>query len=214
MKKCLSPYLRLALGFTLVELLVTVSIAAILIAVGVPSFTSIVAASNTDSATRRLSTAFSYARSDAVSRAGSVTVCASADALNCGNAAAWSQGWLVFRDENEDGTIDADDEIISVENISSLQVAIGQLDNNNNALGVSTVCFNSLGNECDANVDFVIFTATSIANGNSSAIALRSSGVVSLCEVEPNEENVLDENGDIVQDENGDAQIAVKARCT
>jgi type IV fimbrial biogenesis protein FimU len=61
-------------GFTLVELIITVAVAAILIAVAVPSFIGIIARTSADSEISELYRAFNYARSEAINRSVAVRV--------------------------------------------------------------------------------------------------------------------------------------------
>lgn len=80
-------------GFTLVELLVTMAVAAILLTVAVPNFQMFVLNSRMASQANDLITAFNMARSEAVKRAASVTVCASSNGTTC--TGTWAQGWIV-----------------------------------------------------------------------------------------------------------------------
>lgn len=80
-------------GFTLVELMITVTVLTILITVGIPSFQSIMQNSRSAALANGLATAINLARSEAVKRNGAVTVCASSDAATC--TGAWTQGWIV-----------------------------------------------------------------------------------------------------------------------
>ncbi len=87
-------------GFTLIELMVTIVIVAILLALAVPSFTSTISRSRVASGASSLSVAFSTARSEAVKRGRNVTICKSADVTAtppaCTTSGDWSQGWIVF----------------------------------------------------------------------------------------------------------------------
>ena len=96
-------------GFTLVELLVVLTIAAILVAGAVPSFAWLIATSRTVNAADTMATAFERARSEAVRRSAVVSVCrtldpnASEPTLKCSNAAGpgyaagdWAAGWVMF----------------------------------------------------------------------------------------------------------------------
>ncbi len=101
-------------GLTLIELIVTISIAGILIAVSVPSFT--VAIQNTRMATQinTLQTSLSLARSEAVKRNNNITICQSSNGSSCtGN---WQNGWIVFVDSNFDGAVDGE-EILRVQGV-------------------------------------------------------------------------------------------------
>jgi type IV fimbrial biogenesis protein FimT len=91
-------------GFTLIELLVTLSIASILIAVAVPSFRELSIRNRLTTYTNDFVATVNVARSEAVRRGSTVTVCKSDDGAKCGGA--WSDGWIVFHDANGDGIFD------------------------------------------------------------------------------------------------------------
>jgi type IV fimbrial biogenesis protein FimT len=83
-------------GFTLIELMITVAILGVLLALAVPSFQGTIARNNVASAASMLSASLSLARSEAVKRGASVTVCKSANASTCVTSGDWSQGWIMF----------------------------------------------------------------------------------------------------------------------
>lgn len=81
-------------GFTLIELMVTLTVAAILLAVAVPGFSSFIKKNRLDTQQNVLFGSISYARSEAMSRGRNVTLCASSDGASC--TGSWSQGWIVY----------------------------------------------------------------------------------------------------------------------
>lgn len=100
-------------GFTILELLVTLSVAAVLTAVAVPSFRDFVANSRVSSASNLLVTHLNAARSEAVTRGMPVAICASSDQATCSESTSWSSGWIVFTDDSgEAGVLDDDDELL------------------------------------------------------------------------------------------------------
>lgn len=110
-------------GTTLLELMITLSIAAILLAIGVPSYQNIVATNRIAAVTNELSAALQLARSEAVTRGRTVTVCKSDDITAtppvCDAGANWQDGWVVFVDDNDDGDLDAGEIPIKVGQPSS-----------------------------------------------------------------------------------------------
>lgn len=75
-------------GFTLIELMVTVTVLAVLMAVGVPSFRSFVQGQKVKSASFELMSALVVARSEAVKRNTDVK-------LEPDTEGAWTSGWAV-----------------------------------------------------------------------------------------------------------------------
>ncbi|WP_075187612.1 GspH/FimT family pseudopilin [Teredinibacter haidensis] len=125
-------------GFTLVELMVVVAIAAILLTVAVPSFVETSARAVIRSSVVDLAADLSFARSAAVTRSESVSVCPSNESITpraCNNG-AWNQGWMVFYDLDEDGDLDTGEEVVRVASAFGAKVDV-TLDN--------TVTFDSKG---------------------------------------------------------------------
>lgn len=89
---------RRAHGFTLLELLVTIAVAAILLAIAVPSYLAMVQRNTIAANANDLVGDFNYARSEAVARGRPVYICQSADQLQCGDG-DWKDGWIIFAPE-------------------------------------------------------------------------------------------------------------------
>ena len=75
-------------GFTLIELMVTLTVLAIMLGIGVPSFKNFIAGQKVKTATYDLMASLLLARSEAVKRNTNV-------ALTPGSATAWAGGWTV-----------------------------------------------------------------------------------------------------------------------
>jgi len=105
-------------GFTLLELMVTLAVAAILLSVGVPGFRSVIMDNRLVRDTNQFVASINLARSAAVRFQRTAAVCASAnfDATvpSCSNSTDWSQGWIVWVDKNRDGVTDAN-EVLAVQ---------------------------------------------------------------------------------------------------
>lgn len=92
-------------GLTLIELMVTIAVLAILISIAVPSFTTMIRNNSSLALGEELVVALNYARSEAVKRGARVALCGSADGLNCGGS--WSDSWLVVVDGASSDTANA-----------------------------------------------------------------------------------------------------------
>jgi type IV fimbrial biogenesis protein FimT len=84
-----APFLRQVAGFTLIELMITITVGAVLLAVGMPSFRDFVAGQRVKTAGYDLSTALLMARSEAIKRNANVTV-------EPKSATNWVSGWSVL----------------------------------------------------------------------------------------------------------------------
>jgi prepilin-type N-terminal cleavage/methylation domain-containing protein len=92
-----------ASGFTLIELLVVIAIGAVLLAVGVPSFTFMVDRNRVSGEVNEMLADLNLTRSEAIARRGRVIMCRStnptaATAVCDAASTDWNSGWIVFVD--------------------------------------------------------------------------------------------------------------------
>lgn len=93
-------------GFTLVELLISLVVVTVLLAMGVPSFKEFVKNNRLSAQSNGLISALQLARSEAVKRGADTVICASSDQATCTGSADWDKGWIVFSDLNLNGSPD------------------------------------------------------------------------------------------------------------
>ncbi len=84
-----------ASGFTLIELIITVVIASILISLAAPSFSGFIKNNRLASQANDFMADVAFARSEAVKRGASITICRSGNGADCLNGTKWDEGWIV-----------------------------------------------------------------------------------------------------------------------
>ncbi|MEE4192146.1 MAG: GspH/FimT family pseudopilin [Halieaceae bacterium] len=116
-------------GISLVELMSTISIIAIVNAVAGPALSDTVRRNQLQSQADRLLTSFHLARSEAVKRNTAVSICRSSDGTSC--TGDWRDGWIVFSNLDGDNVLDAEDEVIRVyDELSDGHALAGSLGTN------------------------------------------------------------------------------------
>lgn len=101
-------------GFTLIELVTTLAVVAVLLAVGVPGFGDALARLRVQTAMHRVSTDLAMARSSAIMRRSPVVACPGTGMSGCHGDADWSRGWIVFADPDGNRRPDAVSDLLRV----------------------------------------------------------------------------------------------------
>jgi len=101
-------------GFSLFELIVTVSLVAVVLTLGLPSFGGIIANHRLRVEVNALFHAVHLARKESIVRRRVVTLCPTRDGVACERDLDWSTGWMMFvnRDRNGDAQRDPDEPIL------------------------------------------------------------------------------------------------------
>ncbi len=128
-----------AAGFTMMELLVTMTIAAILMAVGMPSYRYVTNSNRIAGEINGLLGDMQFARAEAIKEGRTVTVCVSQNGTSCADA-GWNSGWIVFSDPTNVGTVDAGELPVL-----RLQAPFTGTDTFTSSNGVNKVTFNREG---------------------------------------------------------------------
>ncbi|MBD9679729.1 GspH/FimT family pseudopilin [Pseudomonas sp. PDM18] len=82
-------------GFTLLELVVTLVVAAILMGIAVPSLNEATLRSKLSASANDLVAGVAMGRSEAIKRNAVTSLCVSSDGASCGSG-GWEQGWIVI----------------------------------------------------------------------------------------------------------------------
>lgn len=99
-------------GFTLLELMVTISIMAIIAGVAVPSYQNLIENNLMRTASHAFYDSLVLARSEAVKNNLPVAVCKSANSSSCATSGYWDGGWLVYIDADADGVFDSSESVL------------------------------------------------------------------------------------------------------
>jgi type IV fimbrial biogenesis protein FimT len=142
-------------AFTLYELMVTLTIAGIVLMVGIPSMGEFRQNSRMVSTANDLHSSFYLARSEAARAKTFITICASADSMDdppsCGGE--FEDGWIVFIDDDLDGIIEASDGNIVVDNGEAI---LRRFPARHDSLNIDTT---GMG-------DYFSYAATGLGRGN------------------------------------------------
>ena len=112
---------RAQAGFTLLELMLVVTIGGILLAIAIPSMGNFIRNSRITSAANDVMAALHFTRSESIKRRMPVTLCTSANTLNADDtqndaatcaASPFLTGWIAFVDTNQSGQRDVGEAIL------------------------------------------------------------------------------------------------------
>ncbi len=136
------------LGVTLIELLTVMTIVAVLMAIGVPSYKYVTSSNRATSEINAILGDLQFARSEAIKEGQPVSVCVTTDPTDAsptcatGASLGWQTGWLVFSDVNGDGKIESpDDTVLKVQKQFSSQDTL----QNDNATNEAILTFSREG---------------------------------------------------------------------
>lgn len=142
-RKARRPAIR---GVTLIELMVTIAVLGVLLAVGVPSFAALSRQWQQDAALDSFVGDLRLARSTATRMSRPVVVCAIDGTGACSGLNEWSTGWMVFSDLDTDGEFDAGEPVIAQR---GAQAGIGSIAVASNKAPLGKVRFRGNGSLVD-----------------------------------------------------------------
>jgi type IV fimbrial biogenesis protein FimT len=102
-------------GFTLIELMTTIAVMAILTTIALADFVNPLVDMRQSSLASEFADTVSLARSEAQRRRQVVVLCPRSVSGGCqAGAANWNSGWVMFQDTDDDRTVDSGEEVIQV----------------------------------------------------------------------------------------------------
>lgn len=111
-------YKRATKGYTILELLVVMTISGLVLAYGIPSLAETLRQNRAANYANDFIVDLQLARVEAIKRGTSVTICPgnSADMDACGASTDWNNGWIIFVDNNDDGAMASTNDRIKIHN--------------------------------------------------------------------------------------------------
>src|SRR5690606_41924737 len=95
-------------GFTIIELMVTLAVLAIVLGIAIPSFNTQIQRNGSLGLGEEFVSALNFARTEAIKRRAPVSICASNAAVSACDGTDRSNGWIVFVDEEPEGRANID----------------------------------------------------------------------------------------------------------
>lgn len=113
-----------SLGFTIIELMITLAVVAVLAAISAPSFSEMLRSHRLTTQANLFLSQMHFARSEAVRRGQPVMILSNSSSDN------WADGWVIFIDSSFDGEFDQNADIVLYEQ-NALQNNITVLSDSN-----------------------------------------------------------------------------------
>jgi len=145
-------------GFTGIELLVVLAIAAVMITLAMPSMTNLLQGMRTQGEANALAQDINLARSSALQTGLTTTLCSSRSGTVCdGVDGSWQAGWLVFTDPTSSQTFSAD-------NMLRREQAFSNTDTLQTTPMINSISFNRSGFAINLPANTLLRTATTPDN--------------------------------------------------
>jgi type IV fimbrial biogenesis protein FimT len=173
-KNSKAKQLRLFHGFTLIEVMVSLAVLCVLIAIAIPSFSNTIKRYRISAIRDELTASLQMARSEAIRRG--VQIIVARNTINCvfdmPDSQDWHCGWRLVVDSDKDGNVDAAEEVIQ-----NSVLPAGYMLGHPNAGSPSKVIANRSGQISPLANRFVISPiATGVADPETMTICIGSGG--------------------------------------
>ncbi|HUV23027.1 MAG TPA: GspH/FimT family pseudopilin [Gammaproteobacteria bacterium] len=98
-------------GFTLLELMITLTLISLVMAIGIPSMRDFIKNDRLVTQINTMVGHLAYARSEAVTRHQTVIICASSNLTSC-SSSNWAEGWILFVDTDNNADFSAGEDML------------------------------------------------------------------------------------------------------
>jgi type IV fimbrial biogenesis protein FimT len=149
-------------AFTLIEVIVVLTVLGILVGIAAPSLSQFVHSNQLVAATNDLIADFNLARSESIKRSTAVGVCKTSDGSTCTNTGTWASGWLVFVDTDGGGGWSAGDQILRIHESLATSISIpaaaadsvvyGRIGGITSGSGTYSLCIGKIHQQRDINL--------------------------------------------------------------
>jgi type IV fimbrial biogenesis protein FimT len=167
---------RKAGGFTLIELMMTLAVAATLAMIGAPALGNLLARVREASAEARIAGTLRHARTAAVMDNTRIIVCPSDDGRHCHPGFDWQHGWIVAPDADHDGQPDTGHQIIAA--LPAMTAGSRIITSS----GRTRIIFHPNGSSAGSNARFTICHAR---ERDGKSVMISNSGRVRIAEPDP-----------------------------
>ncbi|HZQ60211.1 MAG TPA: GspH/FimT family pseudopilin [Casimicrobiaceae bacterium] len=110
-------------GITLIEVLVAFAVLAIAMTSVVSTFGRWIVELELRNSAHAIADAMALARAEAIKHGGRATLCKSLDRRTCTTRGGWEAGWLLFLDDNRNGSVDRDEIVVRVEPVAPVGIS-------------------------------------------------------------------------------------------